>query len=133
MSDSTILESILASLYDTLPDDVKRVTNSMEVWKPSSIVPLYEVSHKGNIRWAATGTRKQVSGRVIRVHGVRVKVAHMVADAFIAPIKGKVVLHQDGARDNCAAKNLVVMDILEWGKCKRRNEYLQLEVKPVKA
>lgn len=133
MSASTIIENILATLYDTLSDDVKVAANRVEVWKPSHIVPRYEVSHKGNLRWAATGTRKQVTGNSVRVHGIRVKVAYMVADAFVAPIDGKVVLHQDGDGYNCAAKNLMVMTAAEWSKYKRRNEYLHLTVKPVKA
>src|SRR5438445_3972066 len=86
-----------------------------ETWKPAPhYEDLYEVSTLGNCRRIQQNLRPSLD-----VHGYqyvtfsrngklkRVKVAHLVAEAFIGPRPSKhVVNHQDGVRHNNRVENL---------------------------
>ena len=90
----------------------------MEVWKPITIDPRYEVSQYGNVRKKnpKNGYRKIKPYRndnkfVIKVNDKELTVARLVANAFIKQlVKGDVVFHKNRLENDNNYKNLIIVD-----------------------
>lgn len=92
----------------------------MEVWKPITVDPRYEISQFGNVRKKnpKNGYRKIKVFRkwntnlwVININNKEVIIAREVANAFVKQlVKGDIVLHKNKLENDNYYKNLIVVD-----------------------
>lgn len=80
----------------------------------------YSVTDDGLV-WSGALPLEAIGGWGVNLHGKRMKVAYLVARAFVPNAEGRMyVRHKDGDRTNNAAENLEWCDEKECGKRGRR-------------
>lgn len=89
--------------------------NQEEKWKPVVNYPEYEVSSLGRIKRVKTQRILKpffsLNRRRVQLYGADKRsevlpVLRIVAEAFIGPVTGRLVLHKDGDVRNCAVDNV---------------------------